>query len=484
MTWRHAVLATLAVCALDAPLAAQQRDEQFYYPGQFNWQFLKNYPEAAKLFNAFDYGHAVLYERLFQYQGRPGEALEQEYQYLTTDLLIRPPQFAIAEEAVMPRYAKVAWRAKQMFDWAHILHRQIYDVYADERLTPSARDTLIEHLTDYYLARKQYAFAAKPKSMALMDDQYFSQVFRKRYEKFNGLIWSYHWLQVGLYEPLIEGETKAEKKAGVQATVARFWSMLADAPSHFPRNMPMTPAIAPKFTAAHPRAAIIFDNLHMTHDIISDILSTDTIGQNRKAAMINEQLDMLQDTTRDVITRDDWRNMHEMMGGIGSMGGPATNLLKDVPASSMTAGGMAGMQHGMAKSGAAAKDTLGAAGQHPVSHAMPARQDSVMAAMPEMSATDHVMDNVRATSSIPAAMRALHDRMMRDPIIRQRMMTDTVLRRLASEAEIVMSPAQPRVGRRATPQSPAVKKPAAVKPAAPKALPKDSMKSMPGMKHP
>ena len=55
-------------------------------------------------------------------------------------------------------------------------------------------------------------------SMALMDDQYFSQVFRKRYEKFNGLIWAYHWLQVGLYEPFIEGNTKAAKKAGVQAT--------------------------------------------------------------------------------------------------------------------------------------------------------------------------------------------------------------------------------------------------------------------------
>ena len=33
----------------------------------------------------------------------------------------------------MPAYAKAAWRAKQMFDWAHVLHRQIYDVYADDR---------------------------------------------------------------------------------------------------------------------------------------------------------------------------------------------------------------------------------------------------------------------------------------------------------------------------------------------------------------
>ncbi len=49
-----------------AALEAQdRRDEQFYYPGRFNWQFLEIYPEAARLFNAFDYGHAVLYEKLY-----------------------------------------------------------------------------------------------------------------------------------------------------------------------------------------------------------------------------------------------------------------------------------------------------------------------------------------------------------------------------------------------------------------------------------
>ena len=315
-----------------APGSTTGRDEQFYYPGSFNWEFLRTYPEAARLFNAFDYGHAVLYERLLQHRGEADSALEHEYRYLTTDLLVRPPRFAIAEEAVMPRYARVAWRAKLMFDWAHVLHRQIYDAYADERLAPAERDALIERLTDYYLSRAEYAFTAVPKSMALMDDQEFSQVFRKRYEKFNGLIWSYHWLQVGLYEPFIEGRTRAETKAGVQATVARFWSMLEEPPTRFPKYMPMTSAIAPMFSAAHPRAAIIFDNLHMMHDIISDVLSADTVPDGRKAATIDAQLDMLQDPTRDVMTLEEWRNMGEAMGGIAAMGGPATGILKSVVA--------------------------------------------------------------------------------------------------------------------------------------------------------
>ena len=35
--------------------------------------------------------------------------------------------------------------------------------------------------------------------------------------------------------------------------------------------MPMTVGDRARFTARHPRAAVIFDNLHMMHDIISDI---------------------------------------------------------------------------------------------------------------------------------------------------------------------------------------------------------------------
>ena len=296
-------VAAAALFVVSSVAGAQvPRDEQFYYPGDFNWQFLANYPEAARLFNAFDYGHAVLYERLYTRQGKAGPELAKEYRYLTTDLLVRPPRFAVAEEAVMPSYAKVAWRAKMMFDWAHVLHRQIYDVYADERLAPAERDRLIEQLIDYYLSNRRYAFTDRPKSMALMDDQYFSQTFRRRYPEFNGLIWAYHWLQVGLYEPFIQSHVRAERKVGIRATVARFWSMLEEPPSRFPGSMPMTAAVAPRFNAAHPRAAIIFDNLHMMHDIISDILTADTIPQSRKGAMIERQLDLLQDPSRSVVT--------------------------------------------------------------------------------------------------------------------------------------------------------------------------------------
>ncbi len=307
-----------------AAARATPRAEQFYYPGSFNWQFLARYPEVARLFNAFDYGHATLYEHLLTTpRGQLTPALDREYRYLTTDLLRRPPRFSVAEVAIEPEYARIAWQAKLMFDWAHVLHRQIYDIYADPSLSVVHRDSLIETLTDYYMSRSAYAFTTVPKSMALMDGQWFSQRFRIAEGRFNGLIWAYHWLQVGLYEPLVASQVPVEQRAGVDATVAHFWTMVDEGSGQVPRVMPMTAAVAPRFSKQHPRAAVIFDNLHMMHDIISDILIADTLSRQEKGRIIAEQLAEFRDPTRNVMTMDEWWKMGNMMGGVEMMGGQA-----------------------------------------------------------------------------------------------------------------------------------------------------------------
>ncbi len=322
---RRLLLALVALVALPTVLLAQQRrDEVRPYPGSFNWQFLARHNDAARLFNAFDYGHAILYERLLTLPLPQAQtALAGDYDFLVGDLLVKPPRFAIPEEAVEPTYAKVAWRAKVTFDWAHILHRQIYDAYADPRLTSAARDTLIERITDYYLEETRYALPIVPKSMALMDEQPFSQIFRREVPQFNGLIWSYHWLQIGLYEGFLVSEDRAEQRAGVDRVVAHWRAMVTAAPGGFPSVMPMAPAVAPRFTTAHPRAAAIFDNLHMMHDIISDILASPTIPRAQKGAEISRQLDLMQDPTRDLMGVEHWWMMGDMMGGVAKMGGVA-----------------------------------------------------------------------------------------------------------------------------------------------------------------
>ncbi len=312
--------------------------EQFYLQAPHNFTFRRRYPAADRLFNAFDYGHAILYELLWS---RPSEAQQRlegaVYDRLTTQVLDAPPRLPLVEDAIEPRYARLAPEAKMMFEWAHLLHRQAYDILADERLDDRAKDAEMGRLLAYYRSRPDLAFSVVPKNMSLMQEQPYSLAFRQAYPKFNGLIWAYHWLQVGLYEPLVVGRTSAERQAGVMATVARFRQMIPGAPDGYPPMMPMTAAIAPTFATRWPEIAIIFDNLHSMHDVISDILANESVPRAEKRTLILKAAYAFRDDTTEVMTVAGWRKMSLDMG-VDNQGGPAVGFLPALPVSSMSRG--------------------------------------------------------------------------------------------------------------------------------------------------
>jgi len=346
---RRVLISTLAALSLASLPAREARAqwstvyEQFYRPAAHNFVFHRDYPAADRLFNAFDYGHAILYERLWTHPQQAQRLLEVEsYAFLTEELLNRPPRLPLAEDAIAPMYGRLAPEARAMFDWAHLLHRQVYDILADERLDDAGKDREMKRALEYYRERTDLAFSSHPKNMSLMQEQPYSLAFRQRFPKFNGLIWAYHWLQVGLYEPLVVGRTAAERQAGVAATVARFRQMIPGAPDGFPALMPMTPAIAPTFTKRWPEAAIIFDNLHSMHDVISDILANETVPRDRKRALILDAARAYRDDTTDVMTVAGWLRMSTTMG-LQNQGGPSVGFLPALPKPTMARGAV--MRH-------------------------------------------------------------------------------------------------------------------------------------------
>ena len=325
-----------------APLAAQERVyHPFHLPAAHNWALRSQFPGVDRLFNAFDYGHGILYETLLIRPEGPSSLLEGEiYDRLTLEILPRPPRLPLPEASFMPHYARLVPEAKAMFEWAHILHRQSYDILADPGLSSEERDLEMQALLDYYLA-SDLAFAVEPKAMAIMDEQPFSMTFRAEYPRFNGLIWAYHWLQVAIYEPLLVLDDPAERQAAVQATVARFWQMLEDPPNTLPSEMPMTPAIAPEFTRRYPVFAAIFDNLHMMHDVISDVLVSDLIEASDKGAEIYRQADLFRDPTAMAISEEEWIAMARAHG-IDAQGGYALESWQGLPGRTASPGGDGG----------------------------------------------------------------------------------------------------------------------------------------------
>ncbi len=436
--------ALLGVALLATPGAAASAQwstvhEQFYLQAKHNWKFRDNYPGADRLFNAFDYGHAILYERLWTDPDGSASVLEEkEYNFITRELLANPPHVPLEEAAIEIAYAKLAPEAKAMFEWAHILHRQIYDVWADERYSPAEKDQEVARLVSYYKSRRDVAFSSRPKTMELMEGQPYSVAFRREFPKFNGLIWAYHWLQVGLYEPLLVGRNKDERMTGVTAAVARFRQMIENAPSNMPRVMPMTAAVAPEFARRYPEASIIFDNLHSMHDVISDILANDSLPRNQKRSAILEAARRYRDDTSFVTTESGWRDMSAMMG-VQNMGGPAVGFLPAFPTptvargavmASMNHGAMPGMDHAATPatrpdSSATRRDTTQPDHSQ---HAAAAKAASAPAPV------DHAAMGHAASPVAAASATELHMRLLMDSVVRRRVVADTAMRRMMLDA--------------------------------------------------
>ncbi len=183
--------ATLAACGSFARVP-----EQTYLGASYNWAFRDRYPHSDRLFNAFDYGHAILYEHLLRDAGHPDAAVRniegREFDFITQRLLVHPPALPLEEHAVGPTYTTLVPELSAVFDWAHMLHRQLYDVLADDKLDSAARDARAQQLLRYYASRRDLALSKLPKSMSLMEGAPYSLIFRRQDPKFNGLLWSYH----------------------------------------------------------------------------------------------------------------------------------------------------------------------------------------------------------------------------------------------------------------------------------------------------
>jgi hypothetical protein len=235
-------------------------------------------------------------------------------------VLPSPPSVPLEERAVGPVYGAQLPEAVAVFEWAHLLHRQLYDIIADERLMPDERTHRTQAALRYYRSRPDLALSSTPKSMELMEGQPYSLAFRRAAPRFNRLIWSYHWLQMGLYDALLNNEGHERRQAAVDATVDRFFDMIADSSRAVPSMMPMSAAIAPRFTALYPEASIIFDNLHALHDVVSDVLASPLVPAAQKRREIGIALRRYRDSTSFTTTNAEWLEMSRGMG-VDAMGG-------------------------------------------------------------------------------------------------------------------------------------------------------------------
>jgi hypothetical protein len=245
----------------------EQRNHRFYLRGPWNWAVHRHLPELYTEFNGIDFGHAHLAETLLHTSDE--EPIERARLEILA-VINRKPALPPDEAFIAPTFQRLAWEVQNAFDWAHQLHRDLYDLAAADQVPD--KDAAYRRILANYLAQPQAITPLPLDHAGALWSFPESRNFVRRFPKFNAQIWAYHWLQAKVSEVQL-GRNVSEQQQALHPVLAEYHEYLNHPPLHW-TFMPMFHDVAPTFARRFPEAANIFDNLHMLHDNIDDVLSS------------------------------------------------------------------------------------------------------------------------------------------------------------------------------------------------------------------
>lgn len=289
---RTAVLATLGLAGCASMPTA---DAVYLLPAPYNFVFYDAHPRAARSFYAAHYTHFGAYEVLLRHADAPegpmASFLERVRGYIAT-----PPVFEPPAEIIAPYWSRLAFPTGQSMHWTHMLHSQLYDILADDRVT--AKREAGERAIAYYLSEADQAFSTRGYGHRFMEGGGpWAGTFRRAYREVNGILWAYHWHHAAVYEALMEPDPSL-RAAELDRVITVFEdSVLND----LPETMPLTAEVAPRFSAMFPAAAHIFDNLHMMHDVVNDVMADPAYDAAAKGIEIERMRRLMRFEGQDVV---------------------------------------------------------------------------------------------------------------------------------------------------------------------------------------
>jgi hypothetical protein len=296
-----------------AGCALPQRNEVYRLAAPYNFKFYDTHEPAARSFYAAHFAHFGVYELLMDSSGDLEEQMT-DFEARVRGFVVDPPKFEPPADIIAPSWTRMAFETGQAMDWTHMLHSQLYDILTDDRIED--KKGAGERGISYYLSEGDVAFSTRGYGHRWMEGGgRWAGRFRDAYPSVNGILWAYHWHHAAVYEALMEPDASRR-----QIELDRVIRVFEDSVLvHLPTVMPLTGEIAPKFSRMFPAAAHIFDNLHMMHDVVNDIMADPTFGTEEKAAEIERMRGLMSYAAQDTVEAPEMpmRGGHEMtMGGM------------------------------------------------------------------------------------------------------------------------------------------------------------------------
>lgn len=266
------------VIAAAAPAQWVTRDARWPLRGDWNWTLSRQLPDLYLEFNGIDFGHAHLAETLLR-SSAPEDVERARLEIL--DFIASMPSVPPDEEQVAPTFVRLVWEAQRSFDWAHSLHRSLYDLFASD---VADKEAAYRAIVDDYLSKPEAITRHALDHHGALWSFPESHAFRDRHARANAQIWAYHWLQAAVADVQRQGSA-ARQRDLMPRILDRYHGYLREPPVDW-RFMPMFHEVAPEFSGHHPEAAAIFDNLHMLHDNLDDVLSRPDLFPTHEARRV------------------------------------------------------------------------------------------------------------------------------------------------------------------------------------------------------
>jgi hypothetical protein len=324
---RHARTFVLAIVAsvLGVPsgVSSQEGDDLGGHAAVLS----REYPQLHDLMLRIERAHGVMFGGL----APEGEAMRARGDSLATfgfelDMVERLTTLVSGEgtgEEVAAEakagYAVLGPRAAEIIARGNAFWREVIGILAEEPRFAERRVALAAAV-ERYKSRAEVALPTAPKSMDILYDHPYTADFRRGYADLDGLIWAGIWLNLASSEPIGDFSDPTARQTGVDTVMTRYYGKLSygEPPMFFPSELPLAPTIAPGLIFLNPEAAMIWDNVTMMQEVLADVLAAPDVPDVHAA--IEEAVDHFMDPVNGITDQGFWEIM-ALRHGIFFQGG-------------------------------------------------------------------------------------------------------------------------------------------------------------------
>lgn len=214
----------------------------------------------------------------------------------------------------------------EVFKHGRNFEEALFTIYIDDDVDDKL--AAVADAIENYLSDEQHSVAIVPKESDYLLNHDQANGLKTSFPLVSGFMWTNQWLQLAALEAVILQGLDSQFDGGVDVALERFWNKIGSSGGMTmfpaPSELPMAPAIAPDLYSQSPEAAIILDNLNLLETVIADILAFPNV----------ENRDELMDEAITYFTGKDSNNAQSMdyllfalRGGIYNQGGPAVGEL-------------------------------------------------------------------------------------------------------------------------------------------------------------